>query len=212
MYGGGGIFPDVLVDAQPGVPLWYSRVTEQLLPITWAGGYATAATSLGTLGAFVHAPVLPEAAVSDFRTYAKNQGVEIPADSSSNAMLARLLTRAVANSKWGEVGLYSVTAVLDSEVAGAKKEFAPGGGADAEKTRLERRGDDFDPGRRVRRWNAERRNSTRGGVRRRNRRCGRNEGSGGAENLDGICAGGAQRGDNTHAERDSEEYELGEDE
>jgi len=34
--------PDVLVDAQPGVPLWYSRVSEQLLPITWAGGYATA--------------------------------------------------------------------------------------------------------------------------------------------------------------------------
>ena len=124
VYGGGGIFPDVLVDAQPGVPLWYSRVTEQLLPITWAGGYATAATSLGSLGAFVHAPVLPEAAVSDFRTYAKNQGVTIPADSASNAILARLLTRAVANSKWGEAGLYSVTAVLDSEVGEAKKEFA----------------------------------------------------------------------------------------
>jgi carboxyl-terminal processing protease len=124
VYGGGGIFPDVLVDAQPGVPLWYSRVSEQLLPITWAGGYATAATSLGSLGAFVHAPELPPAAVSDFRNYAKNQGVTIPADSASSVMLAHLLSRAVANSKWGEAGLYSVTAVLDPEVAEATRDFA----------------------------------------------------------------------------------------
>lgn len=124
VYGGGGIFPDVLVDAQPGAPLWYSRLSEQLLPITWAGGYATAAGgSLGSLGAFVHAPALPQAAVSDFRDYAKKQGVEIPTDSASNTMLANLLTRALANSKWGETGLYSVTAVMDPEVAKATREF-----------------------------------------------------------------------------------------
>lgn len=124
VYGGGGIFPDVLVDAQPGVPLWYSRLSEQLLPITWAGGYATAAGgSLGSLDAFVRAPGLSQAAVSDFRDYAKKQGVEIPADSASNVMLAHLLTRAVANSKWGEVGLYSVTAALDPEVEDATHKF-----------------------------------------------------------------------------------------
>ena len=123
VYGGGGIFPDVLVDAQPGAPLWYSRVSEQLLPITWAGGYATAATSLGSLDAFVRAPELPQAAVSDFRDYAKKQGVVIPTDSATNVMLGKLLVRAVANSKWGEPGLYSVTAVMDPEVAQATHDF-----------------------------------------------------------------------------------------
>jgi len=62
--------------------------------------------------------------VSDFRNYAKNQGVTIPADSASSVMLAHLLSRAVANSKWGEAGLYSVTAVLDPEVAEATRDFA----------------------------------------------------------------------------------------
>jgi carboxyl-terminal processing protease len=124
VYGGGAIFPDVLVDAQPGAPLWYSRVSEQLLPVTWAGGYATAATSLGSLDAFIHSPELPDAAVNDFRDYAKKQEVTIPTDSATNVMLAKLLARAVANSKWGEAGLYSVTAVLDSEVAEATKDFA----------------------------------------------------------------------------------------
>ncbi len=124
VYGGGGIFPDVLVEAQPGAPLWYSRVSEQLLPITWAGSYATAATSLGSLNAFVKAPELPQAAVSDFRDYAKKQGVTIPTDSATNVMLGKLLARAVANSKWGEAGLYSVTAVLDGEVLAATKDFA----------------------------------------------------------------------------------------
>jgi hypothetical protein len=95
-----------------------------LLPVTWAGGYATAATSLGSLDAFVRAPELPQAAVSDFRDYAKKQGVTIPTDSATNVMLGKLLARAVANSKWGEAGRYSVIAVLDDEVAEATKDFA----------------------------------------------------------------------------------------
>ncbi|MGH7654170.1 MAG: S41 family peptidase [Gemmatimonadaceae bacterium] len=124
VYGGGGIFPDVLVDAQPGAPLWYSRASEQLLPITWAGGYATAAAAtLGSLDAFVRAPVLPPAAASDFRKYAKSQGVDIPTDTATDVTLQRLLARAVANAKWGGAGLYSVTAVLDAEVSAAKQHF-----------------------------------------------------------------------------------------
>ncbi|HEY2849797.1 MAG TPA: S41 family peptidase [Gemmatimonadaceae bacterium] len=124
VYGGGGIFPDVVVEAQTGAPLWYSRLSEQLLPITWAGGYTTAqGATLGSLDAFVRAPALPAPAMNDFRKYAKDQGVEIPTDSATNVMLERLLARAVANSKWGEAGLYSVTAVLDGEVAQAKTEF-----------------------------------------------------------------------------------------
>jgi carboxyl-terminal processing protease len=123
VYGGGGIVPDVMLEARPGAPLWYSRVGEQLLALTWAGGYASADPSLASLETFLRAPRLPASALSDFRAFAQKQGVSIPADSAADAILGRVLPAAVANAKWGSSGAYSVSALLDSDVAAAVQQF-----------------------------------------------------------------------------------------
>ena len=123
VYGGGGIFPDVALEARPGAPLWYSRVGEQLLAYTWAGGYASSDASLASLETFLRNPRLPASALSDFRAFAEKQGVSIPADSTADALLGRLLAVTVANAKWGDAGAYSVRALLDSDIAAAVQHF-----------------------------------------------------------------------------------------
>ncbi len=60
--------------------------------------------ALASLDALAASPALPAAAVSDFRAYALKDGITIPADSESDAMLQRVLVRTVAATKWGDEG------------------------------------------------------------------------------------------------------------
>jgi carboxyl-terminal processing protease len=124
VFGGGGIYPDVLLEAERSVPLWLARLEEQDVVLSWVGGYVTAsAASLGSLDAFLRAPVVPAAAVADFRAFAGKQGVVVPADAESDAILQRVLVESVARAKWGDTGGYSVLALLDPEVRAAVKTF-----------------------------------------------------------------------------------------
>jgi len=124
VYGGGGIVPDMrLPDAQP-APGWLARSSEDDLLIKWTGGWVTANTaSLTSLDALAAKPMLPAAAVSDFRAYALKDGITIPADSVSDAMLQRVLVRAVAATKFGDEGYYRLAAVTSGEVAAARGAF-----------------------------------------------------------------------------------------
>ena len=65
----------------------------------------------------------PVAGVADFRAFSGRQGVPIPTDAGSEAVLQRVLAGAAAQAKWGDVGAYSVSAVLDPEVRSAVQSF-----------------------------------------------------------------------------------------
>jgi carboxyl-terminal processing protease len=124
VFGGGGIYPDIVLDENTSVPSWMARLGEQDVVLSWVGGYVTAnASSLGLLDAFMRAPAVPAAAVTDFRAFAGRQGVVIPVDGESDAVLQRVLAEAVARAKWGDAGSYSVAASLDPEVRAAVKSF-----------------------------------------------------------------------------------------
>jgi carboxyl-terminal processing protease len=122
VYGGGGIYPDVVLPEPDPAPLWLARAREEDLPLKWIGGYVTAAgASLPDLDSLAAHPVLPPTALDNFRAFAAAQGVVIPADPDDR--LQRVLVRAVALAKWGEVGFYRVAAMSDPAVAAAAKQF-----------------------------------------------------------------------------------------
>jgi carboxyl-terminal processing protease len=129
VFGGGGIYPDVLVDEAPAAPLWLARVREQDLMLSWVGGYVSAnGSSLVSLDAFLKSPALPPAALADFRSFAGKQGVVVPTDSETDATLGMALAVAVARAKWGDAGSYGVLAFLDREVQAAVRSFDRAGG------------------------------------------------------------------------------------
>ena len=125
VYGGGGIVPDLRLSDAPTAPLWLARASEDDLLLKWTGGWVTTnGASLASLEALAASPALPAAAVSEFRAYALKDGITIPADPESDAMLQRVLVRAVAATKWGDEGYYRLAAVTSGEVATARGAFA----------------------------------------------------------------------------------------
>ena len=124
VYGGGGIYPDILFAERPAPPAWLSRMREEELPLKWLGGYVTAAgASLPSLDQLAANPHLPPAAIAQFREFATQAGVAIPAGTEADSLLERTLVRGVARIKWGDAGYYRLAAVLDADVAQAVAAF-----------------------------------------------------------------------------------------
>jgi carboxyl-terminal processing protease len=124
VYGGGGIYPDIRLPDTPAAPEWLARASEDDLLLKWTGGWITAnATSLTSLDALAANPSLPPAGVADFRAFATKNGVAIPTDTATDALLQRVLVRTVAGTKWGDEGYYRIAAVTSSEVAVARGAF-----------------------------------------------------------------------------------------
>jgi carboxyl-terminal processing protease len=124
VYGGGGIYPDVLLSEPEPAPLWLSRVREEDLLLKWIGGYVSAAAaSLTTADALAAHPALPASALAEFRAFASQQGVSIPAGPEVDAVLQRVLVRAVARAKFGEGGYLRVAAALDPAIREATQQF-----------------------------------------------------------------------------------------
>ena len=122
VYGGGGIYPDVVLPEPDPAPLWLARLREDDLPLKWIGGYVSAeGASFPTLDSLAARPTLPAAALERFRAFAAAQGVVIPPDEDER--LQRVLVRSVALAKWGEEGFYRIAALLDPAVEAAAKQF-----------------------------------------------------------------------------------------
>ncbi|HEV8195497.1 MAG TPA: S41 family peptidase, partial [Gemmatimonadales bacterium] len=125
VYGGGGIYPDVVLRRDSLPPLWLERVTEQLLPLKWVAGYLGAhPDALGALEALASNPVLPAGAAADFRAFVSREGLPIPAGAEADNWLTLSLLPLLAEAKWGATGLYRVSAMLDGEVRRAIAAFA----------------------------------------------------------------------------------------
>ena len=124
VYGGGGIYPDMRFPDAPEAPLWLARASEDDLLLKWTGAWVTAnAAALTSLDALSASPALPAAAIADFRAFATKNGVTIPSDADTDAMLQRVLVRTVAATKWGDEGYYRLAAVTSGEVAAARGAF-----------------------------------------------------------------------------------------
>ncbi|HEY2375357.1 MAG TPA: S41 family peptidase [Gemmatimonadaceae bacterium] len=124
VYGGGGIYPDVRLADQDAQPLWLARVRENDLVLKWIGGYVTAnGSAIMTLDALAANPTMPAGAIAEFRSFATQQGVMIPAGADADGQLQRMLARAVGRAKFGDAGYYRIAALVDPTVREAAQEF-----------------------------------------------------------------------------------------
>jgi carboxyl-terminal processing protease len=124
VYGGGGIYPDVVMPEPEPAPVWVARLAEDAVHTRWIGGYLTEnAAAFTTADALASAPRLPDAALAQFRAFAQQQGHAIPAGEEADRMLQRLLVSQIAGTKWGAAGYYRVQAALDEQVRAAVREF-----------------------------------------------------------------------------------------
>lgn len=123
VYGGGGIYPDVLLPEPVGAPVWLARLFEDDVPLKWAGGYLTESGAPVALDSLVARPAVDARAVASFRAFALARGTEIPAGDEIDERLARLLALELAESKWGDAGYYRVRAARDPAVVEALKYF-----------------------------------------------------------------------------------------
>lgn len=90
----------------------------------WVGGYLNDNPSAFTTSEALAANMkLPPAALADFRRFALDERVQIPEDAENSAILERALIHWIAETKWGERGLYRVAAVGDQEIAAAAEAF-----------------------------------------------------------------------------------------
>ena len=122
-YGGGGIYPDLVVD-ESDIPLWLARLGEDNVVLKWIGGYVTANPSVfASLDALSRSQSIDANGVMEFRKFAATQGITIPQTAEADTTLERVLSVAAARSKFGDAGFYRISAALDPEVQIARRAF-----------------------------------------------------------------------------------------
>ena len=123
VYGGGGIYPDVVVPRTPAGPRWLRDAQELQVVLQFAGAQASAPGMPPTLEGWLSTLTLPADAPARFRAAAARQGITVPTDAESDALLQRVLLEAVAAARWGEAGGYGVSARLDPAIRDAVRHF-----------------------------------------------------------------------------------------
>jgi carboxyl-terminal processing protease len=125
VYGGGGIYPDVVLGEREPAPLWLARLREDDVLTKWAGGFLTAqGAAYPSVEALVARPELPPAALAEFRAFATRAGLRVPDGAEVDARLQRALVLEIAGSKWGAPGYYRLLATLDPQVKEGVAQFA----------------------------------------------------------------------------------------
>jgi carboxyl-terminal processing protease len=122
VFGGGGIYPDVVLANPEPAPLWLARLYEDELPLRWAGAYSADASHRGlTIDALLRGAI-DASAITEFRKFAGDR-VSIPAGAEADAWLARRLSLEVARARFGEEGFFRVRAADDPWIREATKLF-----------------------------------------------------------------------------------------
>jgi carboxyl-terminal processing protease len=124
VYGGGGIYPDIRFPRPKPYPSWYAQMQEAGVVLKFLNGYVSSnPTAFASLDAMAKSPLLPPAAIEQFRAFASRDSLEIPSGPDTDSLLQRTLVRGYARIKWGDQGYYRLAAVLDPEVAQAVTAF-----------------------------------------------------------------------------------------
>lgn len=109
VYGGGGIYPDVLFDHPAPTPVWLTRLSERELLLKWAGAAISDATRApDTMEAYLDRRVVSPAVLAEFRTFARSNGADVPDGAEADSQLQRWLSAALARAKLGESAYYRV--------------------------------------------------------------------------------------------------------
>lgn len=125
VYGGGGIYPDVVLPEPAPAPVWLARLAEEGIHTRWIGGWLTDhGDAFASAEALAAAPTLPAGALEGFRAFAAAQGHAPPAGPEADRALERLLVPEIAGTKWGAAGYYRVSAALDGQIDAAARELA----------------------------------------------------------------------------------------
>ena len=123
VYGGGGVYPDVLLDPPALSPVWLARLAESDVPLAWVGGYLSGVT-LPSLDSLLASRKPPAGAIANFRAFAGSKGVTIPSDAEAESQLERMLLARLAYAKFGEAGYYRLITAVDPVVRRAIGSFA----------------------------------------------------------------------------------------
>lgn len=117
VYGGGGIYPDIVFAARPPAPAWDYRILESDLQIKWVPGYISANPALfPSLDSLAAHPRIPDAGIAQFRDYVAKEGIIVPPGAESDSLLNRVLVKRIAEVKFGDEGFYRLAALLDADV------------------------------------------------------------------------------------------------
>jgi carboxyl-terminal processing protease len=123
VYGGGGIYPDVLFQDVGEAPEWYLQVQEEELLIRWIGSYLNEQESAETTPAEFAEATLPRDVVENFIAFAAEEGVDEEEMREYGSQVHELLLRTVAWGRWGASGFYTVAALHDRDVSEAIEHF-----------------------------------------------------------------------------------------
>lgn len=120
VYGGGGIYPDVVLRDPDPQPPWMARLEEGELPFRWASAFAAdSAAGRGKLSAFVDGSFISSNVLAQFRAFALAQGQDVPVGADADATLRRRLAPLVAHFQLGEAAFYRVLVANDPWIAEA---------------------------------------------------------------------------------------------
>jgi carboxyl-terminal processing protease len=122
VYGGGGIYPDVLMAERDPAPVWLARLGEDDLFTRWAAAYlgGPGASAVASEDALL---TLPPAAVADFRAFAARSGHTPPEGAEADTRIRSGMARALAFAKFGEGGMFRLIARMDPQVREAARQF-----------------------------------------------------------------------------------------
>jgi carboxyl-terminal processing protease len=108
LFGGGGIFPDIVLDHPHPTPLWLARLNERDLLTKWAGAYLAQTRAPDRIEAYLDESALPRGGVAEFRVFARANGAELLEGADTDALLRRELLAILARVKLGEAAYYRV--------------------------------------------------------------------------------------------------------
>lgn len=123
VFGGGGIYPDVLLPEPAAPPVWATKLADEELPLKWAGGFLTEGGLPASVDAALAHPETLGPAVASFRKFASAKGADIPAGEDVDRRLSRMLLLELAAAKWGDAGFYTALLAGDPAVVEATKHF-----------------------------------------------------------------------------------------
>jgi carboxyl-terminal processing protease len=124
VYGGGGVFPDVVLARPDPLPRWAATLIDDDVISRWAAAWQTSSTTaIPTLDAFVADSIVPPAMMASVRSFARDRGVPIPENAQFDAVIGPHVRLALARQRWGEDGYYRVAVSIDEEIRAAHQVF-----------------------------------------------------------------------------------------
>jgi carboxyl-terminal processing protease len=121
VYGGGGIYPDLMLAHPAPTPVWLAQLREQEAATRWAG--MRLPTAPAAVDAYLTGSAIDSVALASFREFARTNAVEVPSDPASTQLLRQELTTALARARLGDSAFYRARLANDPWIQPALQAF-----------------------------------------------------------------------------------------